>query len=83
MTCFKNLFFLSLLLSKTSMLLINVDLSGNIVGFGKHTLCNNKIIQLNGNMFIVKTKEDLSGYNDLQGACDVEITENEDMYVRI
>ena len=34
-------------------------------------------------MFIVKTKKDLSGYTDLQGACDVEITENEDMYVKI
>ena len=74
-----NLLISSLLFSTSTMLLSASDWSGNIVGYGKHFLCNDKIVQLNGKMFIAKNEVDLDRYRGGNDACDVEIAENGDM----
>uniref|UniRef100_A0A914M1T1 Uncharacterized protein n=1 Tax=Meloidogyne incognita TaxID=6306 RepID=A0A914M1T1_MELIC len=64
------------------MLLLSAsDWPGNIVGYGKHFLCNDKIVQLNGNMFIAKKELDLDRYRGVNDACDVEIAENGDIII--
>uniref|UniRef100_A0A914LYJ0 Uncharacterized protein n=1 Tax=Meloidogyne incognita TaxID=6306 RepID=A0A914LYJ0_MELIC len=63
------------------MLLSASDWSGNIVGYGKHFLCNDKIVQLNGKMFIAKNEVDLDRYRGGNDACDVEIAENGDIII--
>nr|CAD2125141.1 unnamed protein product [Meloidogyne enterolobii] len=77
-----NLLISSLLFSTSTMLLLSAsDWSGNIVGYGKHFLCNDKIVQLNGNMFIASKKADLERYKGGNDACDVEIAENGDIII--
>nr|CAD2136154.1 unnamed protein product [Meloidogyne enterolobii] len=76
-----NLLISSLLFSTSTMLLSASDWSGNIVGYGKHFLCNDKIVQLNGNMFIANKEVDLDRYRGGNEACDVEIAENGDIII--
>nr|CAD2186079.1 unnamed protein product [Meloidogyne enterolobii] len=77
-----NLLISSLLFSTTTLLLLSAsDWPGNIVGYGKHFLCNDKIVQLNGNMFIANKEVDLDRYRGGNDACDVEIAENGDIII--
>ncbi|KAL7070288.1 hypothetical protein ACQ4LE_010215 [Meloidogyne hapla] len=50
-----------------------------IVGYGRHTMVNNKITQLGSAKRIANNNEDLQDYKGTENACDVKFDENGDI----
>ena len=50
-----------------------------LVGYGRHTMVNNKITQLGTARRVAKNNEDLEDYKGTENACDVKFDENGDM----